>query len=255
MLNDHKVIDVIKQGNIILHKMDTNVFDLKNCPEGGCCQLKENCPVQMEINLDRRKQLTQHHSAAHIINGACRRVLGAHAQQAGAEKQVDKAHLDIYHYKKVTDEEIDKIEELANKCIHEGLDITSKIMSRTDAEQKYGFEIYQGGAVPGKEIRIIRIGQIIPKPGIQGLDWDAEACGGLHLKNTSEAEIIVITGVKKIQDAITRIEFLAGAAARNYIAKMEGYLKESAEVLGCPEEKVFEETQVLFEEWKKGRKK
>ncbi|MGC9310961.1 MAG: alanine--tRNA ligase, partial [Candidatus Aenigmatarchaeota archaeon] len=148
-----------------------------------------------------------------------------------------------------------EIERLANECVKSGYKVIEKCMCRTDAEQKYGFEIYQGGAVPGKEIRTIRIGQIEEeKTGKEG-DWDAEACGGLHLDNTSEAELIVITGVKKIQDAITRIEFLAGNAAKNYVEAMEGYLKESAEVLGCSEDKVFEESQKLFKDWKKARKK
>ncbi|MBN2095492.1 MAG: alanine--tRNA ligase [Candidatus Aenigmarchaeota archaeon] len=256
LLNKHKVLEVIKQGNIVLHKIDIGVFDMATCPDHpGKCGLKEGTPVEMKVDKARRLQLTQHHTGAHIINGACRRVLGAHAQQAGAEKTVEKAHLDIYHYKKVTDEEVEEIERLANQCIHDGLDVIGKCMCRTDAEQKYGFEIYQGGAVPGKEIRTIRIGQLKEGGADKIDDWDAEACGGLHLKNTREAELIIITGVKKIQDAITRIEFVAGAAARRYAGRMEAALKECADVLGCPEDKVFEESEKLFEEWKGARKK
>jgi alanine--tRNA ligase len=252
-INEHKVVEVIKQGNHVFHRLDTAVFEeAVSQPLLQKCPLKAGTPVELNVDFSRRKQLMQHHTGAHIINGACRRVLGAHAQQAGAEKQTDKAHLDIYHFKKLTDEEIDEIEKLANECIKSGYSVIEKCYCRTDAEQKYGFEIYQGGAVPGKEIRTIRLGQMGNE---KEKDWDAEACGGLHLDNTREAELIVITGVKKIQDAITRIEFLAGAAAKNYVEAMEGYLKESAEVLGCPEDRVFEESQKLFEDWKKARKR
>jgi alanine--tRNA ligase len=230
MINDKEVLDVIKQDNIILHKISG--------------RLEKNQEVELVVDKERRKQLMQHHTSAHIINGACRKILGKHAQQAGAEKRVDKAHLDIFHYKKISDEELEKIEELANSCVKENRKVEIKWMNRGEAEQKYGFEIYQGGAVPGKEIRIVEI-----------KDWDVEACGGLHLENTGEAEIIVITKVKKIQDAVARIEFLAGKAAHNYLEKMENILRECAEILNCREEEVYEKAKELFEKWKKKRKK
>ncbi len=222
-------MEVIKQGNIILHKISG--------------KLKEGTIVEIVVDKERRKQLMQHHTGAHIISGAVRKILGEHALQAGAEKKVDKAHLDIFHYKKISDREIEEIEKLANSCIKEGRKILIRWIDRTEAEQKYGFKIYQGGAVPGKEIRIVEI-----------KDWDVEACGGLHLENTREADIIVIKGVKKIQDSVLRIEFLAGKAARNYLLKIEGILKESSKILDCREEHVFEKTKELFEEWKKKRK-
>ena len=229
LIGEHKVLEVIKQENVILHKIDG--------------KLKEGTVVEIVVDEERRKQLTQHHTGAHIINGGARKVLGEHVQQAGAEKRVDKAHLDIFHYKKISDEEIEQIEELANKCVKEGRRISISWINRTDAEQKYGFEIYQGGAVPGKELRIVEI-----------KDWDIEACGGLHLENTREVDILVITGVKKIQDSVLRIEFLAGEAARNYLKKMKSILKESAEILNCEEEQVFDKAEDLFESWKKARK-
>jgi alanine--tRNA ligase len=230
MINDQEVLDVIKQDNVILHKIKG--------------RFERGEEVELIVDKERRKQLMQHHTGAHIINGAVRQILGKHAQQAGAEKKVDKAHLDIFHYKKISDEEIEKIEEFSNICIKENRKVSIKWMNRIGAEQKYGFEIYQGGAVPGKEIRIVEI-----------KDWDTEACGGLHLDNTGEVDIIIITRVKKIQDMVLRIEFLAGKTARKYLEKMEETLKECAEILDCSEEEVYEKAKELFETWKKKRKK
>ncbi len=232
-INNFEVLDVIKQGGVVLHK----IRDSKR-------RLKKGEGVELLVNKESREQLTQHHTTAHIINGAAREILGNHAQQAGAEKKTDKAHLDIFHYKKITDEEVEKIEELSNKIIKEKRDISVFWMNKTKAEQKYGFEIYQGGSVPGKEIRIVEI-----------KDWDTEACGGLHLSNTKDAGIVVITRVKKIQDAVLRIEFLAGKAARDYLEKMDFILKESAEILDTSKEKVYDKAKELFETWKKEIKK
>jgi len=229
MLGECEVLEVIKQGNITLHLVKG--------------KLKYDDFVELVVDEDRRKQLVQHHTSAHIINGAARKVLGEHVQQAGAEKKIDKAHLDMFHFKKISDEELTKIEELANTCIKENHEISINWINRTEAEQKYGFDIYQGGAVPGKEIRIVNV-----------KDWDVEACGGLHLDNTGEADIIAITGIKKLQDSVVRIEFLAGNAARNYLEKMEEFSKQCAEILDCGEEQVFDRAKELFEEWKKKRK-
>lgn len=228
-INGKQVLDVIKQDNIILHKIND--------------KLKEGKFVELLVDEKRRKQLMQHHSAAHIINGAARRILGKHAQQAGAEKRIDKAHLDIFHYKKISEDDIEKIEELANNCIKESREILVTLINRMEAEKKYGFEIYQGGAVPGKEIRIVNI-----------KDWDIEACSGLHVSNTALVGKIVIIRVKKIQDAVIRIEYLAGEAAEAYLKKVEKILDECAKILDCRVEEVYEKTKELFESWKKNKK-
>ncbi|MEA1925204.1 MAG: alanine--tRNA ligase [Candidatus Altiarchaeota archaeon] len=187
------VTEVIKRGNVVLHKVKK--------PDG----LSEGVMVSCEINWDRRIQLMKHHTATHIINGAARRVLGNHVWQAGAHKSEDLSRLDITHYASLTDKEIKEIEYLANKVIREDRPITKYFMNRNDAEEKYGFTIYQGGAVPGKEIRIVDI-----------KDWDVEACGGTHFDSTSSLGCIQITRAKRIQDGVVRLEYKAGAALERH---------------------------------------
>jgi len=72
-------------------------------------------------------------------------------------------------------------------------------MSRAEAEKKFGFVIYQGGVVPGKELRIVEIENL-----------DVEACGGTHVDNTKEVEEIFVFNNYKIQDGVLRLEFVAG---------------------------------------------
>jgi len=66
--------------------------------------------------------------------------------------------------------------------------------------------IYQGGAVPGNNLRIVNI------PG-----YDVEACGGTHLNNTSEVGHLTVTKTTKISDGIVRIEFVSGNAEKQYL--------------------------------------
>ncbi|MBW2963180.1 hypothetical protein KY306_00185, partial [Candidatus Woesearchaeota archaeon] len=192
-----KVVDVFRQGSWIIHKF-------KSAPE-----FKIGDKVKGTIDFKRRKQLTQHHTTAHIINAAARKVLGNHINQAGAKKSVEKGHLDITHYESLTDDEIIKIQDEANKIVAMKLPVTSVFMERDEAEKKFGMRIYQGGAVPGKTLRIVEIA-----------DTEVEACGGTHLGNTSEAEEIKIVGAFKIADDTVRIEYKAGEAAKAEEAKL-----------------------------------
>ncbi len=115
------------------------------------------------------------HTATHLVNGAARRVLGEHVWQHGTQKGVESSRLDISHYRRLTPEEVHKIETLANQAVLANMRVETSWMPRNEAESRYGFRLYQGGAVPGKDIRVVKTG-----------DWDVEACAGTHLKSTGE---------------------------------------------------------------------
>ena len=181
----------------------------------------------------------RNHTATHIINSAARQVLGNHVWQGGTEKKPNRAHLDISHYKTVSNEEIKKIERIANNIVLENRDMHKKVMKRNEAEEKFGFIIYQGGAVPGKELRIIQID-----------DWDVEACGGTHLDNTGEVGSIKMIGAKRIQDGVVRLEYTSGKGAVDYVQKIEGYLEESADILNVGISKVPEVVRKNQQDWK-----
>jgi len=202
-LNGIEVLDVQKHAGIVLHKVS----------QPG--KFKEGMGVKGKINQEHRKQLTQHHTAAHIVNAASRMILGPHVWQAGANKTVESARLDITHYKAVSDEELKKIEDKANEIVRKSVKIEKKVLKRNEAEEKYGFRLYQGGAVPGTELRIVNIVGI-----------DVEACGGTHLNNTKETGKIKLTSAKRIQDGVVRLEFKAGNAATEQSTREEELFNE-----------------------------
>ncbi|MDO8556817.1 MAG: alanine--tRNA ligase [Nanoarchaeota archaeon] len=230
-LNDTLVINVVKHKNHIVHVLDRSVV------------WKVGQVVQGSINKDRRKQLAQHHTSTHMVNAAARLVLGKHVNQAGAKKTEEKAHIDLTHYQSLSEEEFLKIESTANMIIRKAVPVEKSFMDRTDAEQKYGFTIYQGGVPPGKKLRIINI-----------VGYDVEACGGTHLDNTSEAETIKLLKASKIQDGIVRIEFTAGAAALRELYKESKIVEEAAKLLQCTKEQVPGRCQELFTLWKNRKK-
>jgi len=163
------VIDVIKHGDIVVHEL-----------KGG--MPKKNETLRCVVDSKRRDGVTKHHTSTHILNSSSRSVLGSWVWQHSAFKEEDHARLDITHHSALTDDEVSKIEELANAKVKENIPVTIENFDRGTAEQKYGFRIYQGGVVPVKSVRIVSIA-----------DFDVEACGGTHTKTTKDVELIKIT--------------------------------------------------------------
>ncbi len=225
----HKIITIFKQGSIIVHLVDT--------VEG----IAVGDEVRLEVDWPRRLQLTQHHTATHIVNAAARRVLGRHAQQAGAKKDIDKAHIDITHYESVSEEQLKEIEQEANAIVKKNIPLKLGFMPRDEAEKKFGMEIYQGGAVPGKELRIVMIPEI-----------DVECCGGTHLNSTKEAGEIKMLKASKIQDGIVRLTFAAGAAAKQTEDNHEDVIASGSAFLYCEgnQKQLPFRAGELFEKWK-----
>jgi len=205
-----KVVDTKKVGEVVVHILEKS--------EG----LESGVSIEGEIDWTTRYKRMRHHTATHILLGALRNILGDHVWQAGAEKTEYKARLDITHYKMPTEEEIKKIEALANNVIDNAIDIKVSLLPRNEAEKKYGFTLYQGGVPMTPTIRVVEI------PG-----WDAQACFGTHVKNTSEVGVIKIVNVDKIADGVIRFEFVASTAIPHYIYQVEDKLKTVAQALSA----------------------
>ncbi|XRO77288.1 alanine--tRNA ligase [Methanocaldococcus sp. 10A] len=233
-----RVIDVQKENDIVYHKIE-NLND----------ELKEGDIIRGVIDWDRRLSLMRNHTATHIINAAAQKVLGKHVWQAGSDVDVDKARLDITHYKRISREELKEIERIANKIVLNNYNVKSVFMDRNEAEEKFGFRIYQGGVVPGNVLRIVIIedenGNIV----------DVQACGGTHCQNTGEVGFIKIIKTERVQDGVERLIYSSGLSALKAVQDMEDTLEESAEILRCPAEELPKVIKRFFEEWKEQRKK
>jgi alanyl-tRNA synthetase len=195
-VNGTNVVDVQKIGNVVVHVADKDTT------------LKKGDKVVATVDEERRKAVIAHHTATHMISAATRKLLGDHAWQEGAKKEAHKAHIDIVHYDKLSEKQVDEIERQVNSWIFNGIKVGVQEMSRGDAESKYGFSIYQGHGVPAKTMRIVTIKTLDNKL------IDAEACGGLHaVGKESYVGIVKIISTSRIHDGVDRIEFVSGPAA------------------------------------------
>ncbi|NMJ86517.1 MAG: hypothetical protein EX285_01510 [Thaumarchaeota archaeon] len=231
MIANTAVNDVVKQGNVVLHEIMNET-------------LKEGSIVKCAIDPIRRGLIMRHHTATHVLNSAARNALGSWVWQHSAFKDHDSARLDITHHSSLTRDDIMKIEKFANKAIQENLPVIIKTLDRNQAEQLYGFRIYQGGYVPNSKIRIVNI---------EG--WDIEACAGTHVARTGEIGMLKIIKAERIQDGVVRLEFVAGQAALEYIQKQEEQLNEIVRTLGSSKEKLIESFQNTMKDTDETRKK
>jgi alanyl-tRNA synthetase len=225
-MNGVRVADVYKQDGVVVHALESPLpADTKR--------------VVGEVDKDRRRILSAHHTSTHIVNYAARKVLGEHVWQAGAEKTPEKARLDITHYESLTFGQLQEIERVANGLVMENVPVHVEELPRTEAERRYSMRIYQGGAVPGKLLRIIKI------PG-----YDVEACGGIHVDNTAKVGFIKMLSSERIQDGVVRLEFKALDNSLKEVQHHDKLLKEVSDLWGVGYDDIPKTAARFFNEWK-----
>jgi alanyl-tRNA synthetase len=221
------VVDTQKIDNVIFHKINANA------------PFKEDMTVKGSLNWDKRYNLMKAHTVTHLVNGAARRVLGNHVWQSGTQKGLETSRLDISHYRRLTLKELHQIELLANQAIMANMKIDIIWYPRNEAEARYGFQLYQGGAVPGKDIRVVKTG-----------DWDVEACAGTHLKSTIEVGMIKIVYSERIQDGVERLGYAVSLQALKEVQKQENLLWNVANILCAPVEKLDKTAEKIIKDLK-----
>ncbi len=200
--------------------------------------------INAEVNRIRRTQLMDHHTAVHIVGGAARDILGPHIRQAGSNKGEKYARIDLTHHSRMSRELLDIIEDKANEIIQSNPEIEKIMMSRADADAKFGFDIYQGGPPKHDLIRIIKIG-----------NFDTQACGGTHHDTAGKVGELRIIRSSQVQDGVERLQIVAGDTAREHARQQERILSEASEILGVQSNDLPKAVQKFFEEWKSQQKK
>jgi len=224
------VLDTRKVGNLVIHLTD-GAFEPGDLVHGS-------------LDWNRRKQLMDHHTAVHIVGGAARRILGPHIYQAGANKSVESARLDITHFRRLSRDDLDAIEGLSNEVLGQVQRTEKTTLNRKDADRKYGFDLYQGGAPKGSDIRILRIS-----------DHDIQACGGTHHDEPGQIGSIRIIRSAAVQDGVERLHIVAGQAALDFAREQGETLRQASEVFAVSNQDLPKAAQRFFSEWKGQRKR
>ena len=177
-------------------------------------------PAQLGVSPLTRRAISRHHTAAHLIHWALRKVLGPHVRQAGTSKTKHRLRFDFVHFEQVKPEQLREIERLVNDRVLDNAPVSyaevpyAEVKGRPDILQFFGDKY-------GDRVRVVQIGG---KPA--ALDgYSMELCGGTHVTTTGEIGLIKIAAEMAIAAGTRRLEAVAGQPAYDFVQDEEDALK------------------------------
>lgn len=136
---------------------------------------------------------TKYHTATHLLNAALKVVVDQNIHQRGSNITDERMRFDFNCDHKLTEEEKQKIEDLVNKWINEGLDVVVEEMDKQQAIAS-GAECMFIEKYPDR-VTVYSIGEV-----------SKELCGGPHVKNTKELGVFKIKKEEASSAGVRRIK-------------------------------------------------
>lgn len=150
---------------------------------------------------DHSIEVTRLHTVHHLVLAALQKTIDPKISQKGSNINAERMRMDFNFERKLTPEEIKKVEDLVNQKIDENLSVTKKIMPKSEAE-KLGAQMEFGKKYPDN-VSVYAIGP-------EDSPFSLEFCGGPHVENLSQIhgrvkiikEESVSSGVRRIYAVI-----------------------------------------------------
>ena len=127
--------------------------------------------IEPVLNAHNKQEYEPAHSAEHILNATMVRMFGC-PRSMNAHIERKKSKCDYVLPACPSDEQVAEIEAVVNEVIARNLDVTIEFMTREQAALIVNLDKLPEGV--SETLRIVRIG-----------DYDACACIGAHVSNTS----------------------------------------------------------------------
>lgn len=193
--------------------------------------------VSMCVCEENRMKTCRNHSATHLLQSALQEVLGEGVHQAGSSQDADRTRFDFTYGQAMTHEEIQKVEEIVNKKIAEGLDVVTEVLSIEEAKQTGAKALF--GEKYGAIVRVVSMG-----------DFSKEFCGGTHVKNTADIQTFKILSESGVAAGTRRIEAITGNNVISYYSKVEQNLLDAAKTAKTSTAGLVEKIENLMAEIK-----
>lgn len=165
--------------------------------------------VSAKIDVEKREEIRVHHTSAHLLQAALKKIVGDEVKQAGSYVDEERMRFDFSFSRAMTPEEVQKTENLMNKWIGEGYHIDTKVMGIKEAELTGATALF--GEKYGDSVRVVSIednsGNCISK----------EFCGGTHARELKDLRLIKIVSEGAIAAGTRRIEAVVSKSALKYI--------------------------------------
>ena len=210
------IIDTIKSGDDIVH-ISKDYYK----------QLLNNNNVSCSVNSLDRNSIKANHTATHLLHSALKLVLGNHIQQAGSLVDSEKLRFDLTHYNKISNNEIDKIEQIVNNKIQENINLNISTMKFDEAKNSGAIAMFDEKY--GDEVRVV---------DVEG--FSKEFCGGTHVSNTGEISLFKIISESSLSTGVRRIVAITSDRAFLYLKKIDGIISKIKVQVSCNEDEILE---------------
>ena len=204
------ITDTQKENNLIIHFADKIPSDI-------------NAVFKAVVDYNRRALIAKNHSATHLMHAALRNVLGTHVAQKGSMVNEHTTRFDFSHFAKMTDEEINSIEQIVNKKIRENIALNEQRNVPIKQAQETGAMALFGEKY-GDFVRVITFDK----------NFSVELCGGTHVKASGEIGLFKITGESAVAAGVRRIEAITAEGAEQFINDQLEALQKIKEIVNHP---------------------
>jgi alanyl-tRNA synthetase len=161
--------------------------------------------VDAVVNTDVRAETMRNHTATHLLHAALREVLGKHVKQAGSLVAPDHLRFDFSHFTAVEDEELQDIENLANKEVlrNEKVQVIEDVPLEVAINEYHAMALF--GEKYGDRVRVIKIG-----------DFSTELCGGTHTAATGEIGLVKVLDEGSVSSGVRRVNAVTGTGSLHH---------------------------------------
>jgi alanyl-tRNA synthetase len=181
-------------------------------------EIVEGDVATARIDAERRDAIRRNHTATHILHWALREVLGPHVKQAGSYVGPDRLRFDFSHYEAVSREQLDQVEDLANREIIGDAPVRHYETTMDHARELGAIAFF--GEKYGDVVRVLEAGE-----------HSLELCGGTHVHALGFIGPVKIVSEGSIGSNLRRIEAVTGTGALERIHDEEVELRELADLL------------------------
>jgi len=141
--------------------------------------------------------VTRLHTATHLLQSALREVLGSEVRQAGSDITAERTRFDFTFDRKLTDEELQGVEDLVNRKIDEDLCVHCVEMGKDEALAAGALAFFR--AKYADVVKVYYMGDDLETA------WSKEFCGGPHVASTKEVGAFKIRKQEAVAAGIRRI--------------------------------------------------
>ncbi|MGN0853887.1 MAG: alanine--tRNA ligase [Kiritimatiellia bacterium] len=146
---------------------------------------------------DNSEVVTRLHTATHLLHAALHQVLGPTANQKGSNITAERLRFDFAWPQKLTEEQKSAVEQLVNRWIDEGIEVSKKMTTVEEAKAEGAMALF--GAKYGDQVSLYSIGDI-----------SKEICCGPHVANTRELGSFRIKKEEASSAGVRRIKAVIG---------------------------------------------